>query len=670
MYDYLLRPLGWVEGIGAAAERRLQAQGMKTAGDLLLHLPKGYRDDRTLTPVAALRPGEEARVGGRVLARRAEGQGRRMRVLVRLADETGEIVLSFFHSPYLLRDARLAPGQRLTVRGRAELWRGQWRMSHPEWLPLDRFTPGITPLYSALAGFSSRRLAGWIGWLLARLPLEASSPLDAQLARFSPLSLAQALRGIHAPDIATDRRACLTRIKLEEIWVYLTLIRRKRQAARKPAPAMRHDTLAARLIASLPHPLTDAQAGAWREIKADLYTGRRMHRLLQGDVGAGKTWIAALALAHAHDNGWQGALLAPTEVLAAQHAAGLRALLAPLGCAPALLTGGMRTAERRRLLRDLAEGRIACVVGTHALLREDVHFHRLGLAIVDEQHRFGVRQRWALAEHPHAGHADAVHLLAMTATPIPRSLALALYGDMDLSLMRGMPPGRKPVETRVLTVERMPALLAGMRRILADGGRIYWIVPHVEAREDGVSVEQRVAWLRARFPDAGVLGLHGRLKGADKRTRLHAFAEGDCRLLVATTVIEVGVNVPEARLIVIERAERYGLAQLHQLRGRVGRASAQGYCILLTDEALGEAGRRRLATMVDCHDGLALAEADLEMRGAGDALGVQQSGEAGFRVVDVVADHALIREAHAAYCEIALDSRMAQFWRPERVAVD
>jgi ATP-dependent DNA helicase RecG len=397
-----------------------------------------------------------------------------------------------------------------------------------------------------------------------------------------------------------------------------------------------------------------------------------MHRLLQGDVGSGKTWVAAMAMVSAFGNGMQSALMAPTEVLATQHHQTLTSLLKPLGVKVSLLTGSSRAAERKGLLKALADGSLHCVVGTHALISEGVTYNRLGLALVDEQHRFGVKQRWALAGK---GGEVAVHLLGMTATPIPRSLALSLYGDMDISVMKGMPPGRKPVETRVVDPKKMGRLADGMQRILdgsdSDGGdRIYWVVPRIDEEEDGISVAQRVELLSQRFPDEKVLGLHGRMKSAEKNSVLKAFSTGECRILVSTTVVEVGMDVSEARLIVIEQAEQYGLAQLHQLRGRVGRSSAQGYCILLPGKEATPLSTERLKHLVATHDGLKLAEADLKMRGSGDAVGVRQSGSAGFRLLDSVADIHLIRQWYGKFEGCAVDDAMIRFWRPEADSVD
>jgi ATP-dependent DNA helicase RecG len=330
-----------------------------------------------------------------------------------------------------------------------------------------------------------------------------------------------------------------------------------------------------------------------------------------------------------------------------------------------LLHGGMRVGERRDVLKRLADGDIQAVVGTHALISQDVRFKRLLLAVVDEQHRFGVRQRWALAERDRN-----VHLLAMTATPIPRSLALALYGDMDLSLMHGMPPGRKPVQTTVTPPGSQAKLAEGMQRMFDQGANIYWIVPRIDEDEDGASVQQRATELAKRFPLAGVRGLHGRMSGAEKKATLEAFSRNDCRLLVSTTVVEVGVNVAQARLIVIEQANRYGLAQLHQLRGRVGRSEEQGYCVLIPAEDAGETAHARLARMRGLHNGLELAELDMQLRGSGDAIGTRQSGEAGFRLLDIVRDARLIQHWHQQYPDFQPSEDILRFWRPEASSTD
>jgi ATP-dependent DNA helicase RecG len=665
MYKALLQDITVIPGIGPALGKRLVSTGIRCVGDLLLLLPKAYIDDRDSIPVRNLQEGVAARTSGRVLKVEATGMGKRRQVMIVLGDDSGaQVQLRFFHSPYLLRDARLTPGREISVRGKPEWWRDSCQMVHPEWMPLEAFKGGWKPVYTSVSGLTGIRIAGMIQRTLLLLPRTAISSFDAALKEYP--SFGQSLRLIHTPDTDPDSNVvqqAMVRLRLEELLTYLHLMRDMRQKAQVSAPKWPKTDITETFLASLPYPLTEAQASVWKEIQHDLSSGLRMHRLLQGDVGAGKTWIAALSMLMAVDHGFQAALMAPTSVLARQHAETLNELFAPLGRKVELLTGGLRAKERRRILDGLADGSMDMVVGTHALISEDVQYHKLGLAVVDEQHRFGVRQRWALTER-----GTAVHLLAMTATPIPRSLALALYGDMDLSLMRGMPPGRKPVETRVISGRGK--LADGMRRVLDEDGRIYWIVPRIDEDEDGISVDQRVEALKARFPDAGVLGLHGRMKPKEKDVILDAFTKGDCCLLVSTTVVEVGVNVPEARLMVIEQAEGYGLAQLHQLRGRVGRSDAQSYCVVLPSKDASEAALSRLSHMATNHDGLKLAELDLKLRGAGDALGARQSGEAGFRLLDIVRDASLIRHWHEHLPHLGPTDAMIRFWRPVAGSVD
>jgi ATP-dependent DNA helicase RecG len=673
MYQTMALPLSGITGIGSALEKRLNRRGVTSVGDLLLHLPKDYFDDRQVRTIDSLQNGIPCRIQGRIMHKQARGLGRKRQVIIGLTDSSGQVRLNFFHSGYMMTDARLSEGREISVRGVAERWQGSWQMTHPDWCVAEQFTPGFKPVYGSLAGLSGKRVGTLIRQALKLLPVAASSPLDHVLkeATAGCYSLLLALKQLHAPD-AVDLSAvqmATERLKSEEIIVYLYLMSEKRKQAECAAAVWSKDELSRKLLASLPYPLTEAQQQAWLEISGDLASGKRMHRLLQGDVGAGKTWVAALCMAKAAAYGRQAALLAPTEVLAQQHAQTLHELFSPLGLDITLLAGSTRARERRAILQRLQGGDLQLIVGTHALLSEDVVFNNLGLALVDEQHRFGVRQRWALTEKK-TDQGGAVHLLAMTATPIPRSLALALYGDMDLSLMRGVPPGRKPVQTLVIATHRMKALAEGMQRILDDGGRIYWIVPRIDEDEDGISVDQRVELLEGYFPDASVSGLHGRMKSAAKTAVLDAFTSGDCRILVSTTVVEVGMNVLQARLMVIEQAELYGLAQLHQLRGRVGRAGDQGYCILIAGDDASQAALTRLKQMVDSHDGLELAEADLALRGGGDAIGTRQSGEAGFRLLDLAADAALIRRWHEKTPQFIADEAMLKFWRSAAESVD
>ncbi len=668
VYKVFQQPVTVLPGVGPALGKRLAARDVRCLGDLLLHLPKRYIDDRKSIPIRELQAGVEARTQGLIAQVGSRGHPNKKQVVITLEDDSGaSLNLCFFRSPFLLRDARLVPGRMLSVRGVPEWWRGVCQMLHPVWQPLEAHRGGWQPVYTALAGLPSRRVAGFIQRAIAILPAAGRSPVDELLSGCP--SFSKALHLVHqprdrGPDTA-EAQGALERLRLEELLTYLHLMKEKRRQAQVEAPPLSGAGLADQMCSAFPYPLTKAQEKVWQEIRRDLISGQRMHRLLHGDVGAGKTWVAALALLTAVDSGYQAALMAPTEVLANQHARTLNELFQPLGIKTALLSGGLRAVQRREILAGLAGGDIPIVVGTHALISEDVRYARLGLAVVDEQHRFGVRQRWQLAER-----GEAVHLLVMTATPIPRSLALALYGDMDLSLMRGMPPGRKPVTTTVVAQHRRSQLADGIHRILQEGGRVYWIVPRIDEEEDGVSVSQREEALKGRFPDAGVMGLHGRMKAKEKQSVLDAFSDGSCRILVSTTVVEVGVNVPEARLIVVEHAERYGLAQLHQLRGRVGRSSEQGYCVLLPGQDASEASLARLRHMARLHDGLELAELDLKLRGAGDALGARQSGEAGFWLLDIAGDAGLIRHWHERLPEFKPTEGMIRFWRPMAESVD
>jgi len=661
-------PLGKLSGIGPALEKRLAERDVRVFGDLLFYLPRAYMDDRQVHRIASLQEGVEARIQGHIVRTTTHGFGRKKQVSLRLADASGEISLNFFHAAYMMRDARLQEGREISVRGTPKFWRNQCQMMHPDWCVVEQFKPSIRAVYGSIAGLSGKRLAGFIEQLLAMLSHALCSPLD----KLTTMPLQQALLHVHRPQEigGTHAKEALQRLKEEELLVYLKLMQEQRRTAACSVTAMHDRQLSQKLLASLPFALTQGQQKAWHDIQHDLASGQRMHRLVQGDVGAGKTWIAALAMLTVIEHGMQAALMAPTEVLAIQHHQTLSALLQPLGIEVHVLTGSSKASQRKKILSGLADASVQCVVGTHALISSDVDYHSLGLAIVDEQHRFGVKQRWALTEK---GSMQPVHLLGMTATPIPRSLAMSVYGDMDLSIMRGMPVGRKPVDTRVLQSNGLSQLAAGMQRLLDAGGRIYWIVPRIdEAEEDaeGISVAERVDVLRKHFPKAGVLGLHGRMKSKEKQQVLDAFTQGQCCLLVSTTVVEVGVNVAEARLIVIDQANQYGLAQLHQLRGRVGRSDEQGYCILLPDKDISATGVERLQMMVKSHDGLALAEKDLQLRGAGDAIGTHQSGDAGFRLLDLAHDMPLLQQWHENLPEFELSDAMVRFWRPLVDSID
>ncbi|MDQ6962098.1 MAG: ATP-dependent DNA helicase RecG [Mariprofundaceae bacterium] len=657
MYSFFHQPLTNLSGVGQAIAKRLEKRQITCLGDLLLHLPKHYIDDRSPLSITQLQHDRIARTQGHIVARKSHGFGKKKVISITLSDEYGaQLQLSFFHSAFLGHDSRMAEGQQISVRGRVEVWQNKYQMQHPTWLPLSQFQPSYQPEYSHLAGLSSTRIQTLIGRAFEQMNAKMHSPLDAA----TDLSLYEALHQLHLPKIdhADTYHAAQQRIHLEELFVHLALMHQHRQEAKCPAIKLKPANLTQQLLDHLPWELTQAQQHVWQEISHDLSRGQRMHRLLQGDVGAGKTCIAALSMVCACDHQQQVALMAPTEVLAQQHAQSLSVFFKPLGLEVALLTSSTKKAQRRKILDQLQKAEINIIIGTHALISDDVVFSTLSLAIVDEQHRFGVRQRWALTEKGHH-----VHLLAMTATPIPRSLALALYGDMDLSIMKGLPLGRKPITTTLLDEQQLPQLAAGMQRIVQNKGLIYWVVPRIEEDEDGNSVEQRQQALQQHFPNWTILALHGRMKAEEKRHILDQFSRGDAQVLVSTTVIEVGVHISDARLMVIDDAQHYGLAQLHQLRGRVGRSDEQSYCVLIKGKSTSQNSLQRLQQLCHLHDGLALAELDLTTRGMGDALGIRQSGDMSFRLLDPVRDANMIQHYANNMPNFVLTQDMISFWK-------
>jgi len=618
-------------GVGPAAARALARLDITRVRDLLFHLPIGWRVTRRLAGLAGAPVGERVALTVEIRAHEP-GRGRApTRVIAEDADGVG-LSLAFFGpgGPALAR--RFPVGARLEVAGRLELWNGRYQMVHPE--PRAAGAPLTEPVYPLTEGLTSRRIATLAAAALERLPSLEEWIEPSLLASRQWPGFAEALRQVHGnPDSAAarDRLAHDELLAGQLAWA-LVRARRRRQRA---DPLTGDGRLKGALITRLPWQLTAAQARVAAEIAADLAKPAAMLRLLQGDVGSGKTLIALLALLTAVEAGAQGALLAPTDLLARQHLATLEALLADLPVRLGYLSGREKGRARADTLARLAAGDIDILVGTHALFMGGVGYRRLGLAVIDEQHRFGVAQRLMLADK-----ADRPpHLLVMTATPIPRTLALARFGEMDVSRLDERPPGRQPIETRVLSMARLEAVVDGVGRHIAAGQQAYWVCPRLEAGADvadeadgSAPAVARAAALKARFGDSAVALVHGRLPGPARDREMARFASGEAKLLVATTVIEVGVDVPNATLMVIEGAERFGLAQLHQLRGRVGRGRARSTCLLLRGERLSEAARARLKMMRDTDDGFAIAEADLALRGPGELLGTRQSGEQGFEL--------------------------------------
>jgi ATP-dependent DNA helicase RecG len=619
-------------GVGPAAVRALERLGITRTRDLLFHFPVGWRHTRILPNLSEAREGERVAVPIHVIAHEpSRGRGP-FRIVADDASGIG-LMLAFFGPKAAGLASRLPIGARLTVAGRLELWNGRFQIIHPEQVKGE--APAVEPVYPLTEGLTSRRLATLAQAALARVPELAEWAEPSLLASRQWPAFAQALAAVHtSPDseAARDRLAHDELLASQLAWA-LVRARRRRQ---RSAPLVGTGRLTAALLASLPWPLTGAQAQAIAEIAGDMAAPHAMLRLLQGDVGSGKTLVALMALLVAVEAGAQGALLAPTDLLARQHHATLQRLLGNLPVRLAFLSGREKGSAREAVLAGLADGKVDILVGTHAIFSGSVQYRRLGLAVVDEQHRFGVAQRLMLAEKAQV----PPHLLVMTATPIPRTLALANFGEMEVSKLAERPPGRKPVDTRVIALSRLDEVLEGLKRHLATGAQAYWVCPLLDAGADGETVADpdeaapavaRAAMLRAAFGPTVAL-VHGKLPGAARDSEMARFQSGEARLLVATTVIEVGVDVPNASLMVIEGAERFGLAQLHQLRGRVGRGAASSVCLLLRGEKLSETARSRLKMMRSTDDGFAIAEADLALRGAGELLGTRQSGDQGFRL--------------------------------------
>lgn len=640
----------------SAPQRALRKLGLTSDTALALHLPLRYDDETQLAPIAGLRDGEVAQVEGTVRDAQVEFRPRRQ-LVVRLDDGSGEsLVLRFLHF-YPSHQKAFARGTRVRVRGEV---RGGFlgrEMVHPTFKAVAAGAPlptQLTPVYPTTAQLPQAWLRKAIGAALSRAPLGEILPPDA-LPPGLP-SLKEALATLHQPPptlplVALEDRShpAWQRLKFEELLAQQlaqTAARRARAALRAPPFAARAGALHQRLLAALPFALTAAQQRVGREIDADLARRQPMHRLLQGDVGSGKTVVAALAAARAIDAGWQCALMAPTELLAEQHFRKLADWLAPLDVTVAWLAGSRRGKARGAMLAQVASGEAALVVGTHAVIQRDVQFARLGLAIVDEQHRFGVAQRLALRDKLAAERLEP-HLLMMSATPIPRTLAMSYFADLDVSTLDELPPGRTPVATKLFADTRRDEVIARIRDEAARGRQVYWVCPLVEESEalDLRNATETHRQLSEALPGRTVGLLHGRMPAAEKAATMARLAGGQMSVLVATTVIEVGVDVPNASLMVVEHAERFGLAQLHQLRGRVGRGAQASACVLLYTAPLGETARARLKAMRETTDGFEIARLDLQIRGPGEFMGARQSGDALLRFADLEHDGALL--AHA-----------------------
>src|SRR5690606_30659126 len=654
-------PLGTLPGVGRVMAGKLAARGLHAIQDLWLHLPRQYEDRTRITPLRQLVPGQVAQVEGRV---EVVERGFRYRPMLRVAigdDSRATVVLRFFHfRSQQVNQFRV--GARVRAYGTARPGQQGLEMVHPSYRVIgddepDELGEALDPVYPAVEGLGPATLRRLVAQALDRLPPgEDLELLPARCLGDGLPPLREALLTLHRPPRDADLAALLAgthpaqcRLALEELLAHHLSLRRQRIALQAhAAPVLVDDGgRVDALLASLPFALTGAQKRVFGEIRADLARPSPMLRLVQGDVGSGKTVVAALAALLAIGSGRQAALMAPTELLAEQHLANLRAWLEPLGVRVAWLAGKVIGRARSQALADVASGAAQLVVGTHALMQQGVVFADLALAIIDEQHRFGVHQRLALRDKGAQG-GRVPHQLVMTATPIPRTLAMAAYADLDVSAIDELPPGRTPVQTVVLGASRRPELIERIRAAFAEGRQAYWVCTLIDESDEVVAQAAQTTWeqLTAALPELRVGFVHGRMKAAEKQATMLAFKRGELDLLVATTVIEVGVDVPNASLMIIENAERLGLSQLHQLRGRVGRGSAASSGVLLYQPPLSQMARQRLETMRSTSDGFVIAEKDLELRGPGELLGTRQTGLAEFRIADLARDADLLPEVH------------------------
>ncbi|SFA90073.1 ATP-dependent DNA helicase RecG [Azotobacter beijerinckii] len=655
-------PVTALKGVGAALAEKLARVGLETLQDLLFHLPLRYQDRTRITPIGALRPGQDAVVEGTVAAADVV-TGRRRSLLVRLQDGSGTLSLRFFHFSPAQQDG-LKRGTLLRCYGEVRPGASGLEIYHPEYRAQNGDEPApveqtLTPIYPTTEGLTQQRLRGLTGQALARLgPHSLPDWLPAELARAHRLApLDEAIRYLHRPppdadlaELAEGRHWSQHRLAFEELLTHQLSLQRLRESIRaQHAPRLpRAQRLPVQFLANLGFAPTGAQRRVGAEIAHDLSQAEPMLRLVQGDVGAGKTVVAALAALQALEAGYQVALMAPTEILAEQHYLNFARWLEPLGIDLAWLAGKLKGKARATALEKIAGG-CPMVVGTHALFQDEVRFRNLALAIIDEQHRFGVQQRLALRQKGVDGRL-CPHQLIMTATPIPRTLAMSAYADLDTSILDELPPGRTPVNTLVIADSRRLEVVERVRAACLEGRQAYWVCTLIEESEELTcqAAETTFEELDAALGELRVGLIHGRMKPAEKAAVMEEFKAGRLQLLIATTVIEVGVDVPNASLMIIENPERLGLAQLHQLRGRVGRGSAASHCLLLYHAPLSQLGRERLAIMRETSDGFVIAEKDLELRGPGEMLGTRQTGLLQFKVADLMRDADLLPAAREA----------------------
>ncbi len=640
----------YLKGVGPARARRLKRLGVSTIEDLLYFFPRDYQDRRRISPISSLKDGDFVAIRGEVLAKgsRTTRGGKKLFQIV-VDDGTGRIPCSWFNQAYL--DNILRPGQEAVFVGKVAFYQ-TLQLVNPEYELLDLENPEmsragrIVPVYPLTEGLNQKTLQDLIDQTLERYLPELPELLPEDLRqRWQVVSLSEAIRNIHCPAGREELVAARQRLILDEFFTLQLALGLKRQKRIREVKSLPHSPLTPlrdRYIADLPFRLTAAQKKAVGEIKADMVGERAMNRLLQGDVGSGKTVVAVCALLTTVDSGYQGAIMAPTEILAAQHYENISRELKPLGVETVLLTSGLKGKQRQQILDRIASGEIGLVAGTHALIQEKVNFQRLGMVVIDEQHKFGVRQRAELRKK-----GPQPHVLVMTATPIPRTLTLTVYGDLDFSVLDEMPPGREKVKTYWIGPDRLDAAYGFIRKEVLAGRQAFIVYPLIEESETLDLKAASVMFKRLRrevFPGIGVDLLHGRLPSEQKTEVMDRFRAKKTMILISTTVVEIGIDIPDVTVMLIENAERFGLAQLHQLRGRVGRSRYPAYCILQGNPRTEDAARR-LQAIKDIDDGFQIAREDLEIRGPGEFFGTQQTGLPELRIGSIVADLRLMEFA-------------------------
>lgn len=657
--------LQYLKGVGPKLGDLFARSGIRTVADLLEFYPRSYEDRRAARNIASLRSNDIVSLKAQIAGVHSVMLGRSSRKMwdVTVQDGSGRIHCKFFRTPYKGYFERFSAGKEVRVVGKVTEYRGRLEFHHPDIRDIDpeeENSDALVPLYTEIEGLSTVKIQKLIDQVLRQLKAEAWGPEllpPWMIEKYRLLARREAIRRVHQPE-PENARAYLDlqseahrRLIFEEFfWLELFLATRKSGFKKESAPILRGDgRLTAKLLSALPFELTGAQKRAFQEIQQDLVSGAPMHRLVQGDVGSGKTLVSFLAATQAAEEGFQSCLMAPTEILAEQHYRNAEKFLAPAGLRIALLTGSSKASERKKIFADLVAGQIDFLIGTHALIESEVIFKSLGLVIIDEQHRFGVEQRGELKNK-----AQSPHFLVMTATPIPRTLAMTVYGDLDVSLIDELPPGRSPVQTRVAFESKRAQALDFLIQQIQKGRQAYIIYPLVEESEkiDLKDAVTQFEALKSQFPKIKFALLHGKMKSDDKDQVMESFRRGEAQVLVSTTVIEVGVDVPNATVMLIEHAERFGLSQLHQLRGRVGRGEHKSFCILMMGYAVSEEGRLRTEFMEKTTDGFKIAEFDLEMRGPGEFLGRRQSGLPGFKLANLVRDLPLLLQAREAAFEV------------------